>query len=144
MAAASDGPCTCCSPSSPPTRSRSFAPRRSTRRPSRKEVFGDGTAAHRLPQVVAIPAYLILLGGTLWSARRMRGRPELRDRFWGTLVIAFGATIIAGFGSAFAALGYLVPFSLSLFVGICVMFLGFLRAARRLDRTDELTHPASR
>jgi hypothetical protein len=101
--------------------------------PSGKEVFGNATAAHRLPQVVAIPAYLVLLGGTMWSAWRMRGRPELQDRFWGTLVIAFGATIIAVFGSAFAALGYLVPFSLSLLVGICVMFIGFLRAARRRD-----------
>ena len=44
--------------------------------PSGKEVFGDGTAAHRLPQLVAIPAYLVLLGGTLWSAWRMRGRPS--------------------------------------------------------------------
>ena len=98
--------------------------------PSGKEVFGDGTAAHRLPQVVAIPAYLVLVGGTLWSAWRMRGRPELRDRFWGTLLIAFGATIIAGFGSAFAALGHLAPFSISLLVGIAVMFIGFLRATR--------------
>jgi hypothetical protein len=99
--------------------------------PSGKEVFGDGTAAHRLPQLIAIPAYLILIGGTLWSAWRMRGRPDLRDRFWGTLVIALGATVIAGFGSAFAALGYLVPFSLSLLVGITVMFLGFALAARQ-------------
>jgi hypothetical protein len=101
--------------------------------PSGKEVFGDGSAAHRLPQLVAIPAYLVLLGGTLWSAWRMRGRPELRDRFWGTLLIAFGATIIAGFGSAFAALGYPVPFSVSLLAGIGVMFVGFLRAARRRE-----------
>jgi len=101
--------------------------------PSGKEVFGDGSAAHRLPQVVAIPAYLVLLGGTLWSAWSMRGRPEFRGRFWGTLLIAIGATIIAGFGSAFAALGYLVPFSVALLAGICVMFLGFLRAARRRD-----------
>lgn len=98
--------------------------------PSGKEVFGDGTAAHRLPQLIAIPAYLVLVGGTLWSAWRMRGRPELRDRFWGTLLIAFGATIIAGFGSAFAALGHLAPFSISLLVGIAVMFVGFLRATR--------------
>ena len=48
-------------------------------------------------------------------------------------MIAFGATIIAGFGSAFAALGDLVPFSLSLLAGICVMFLGFVRAAQRRD-----------
>jgi hypothetical protein len=98
--------------------------------PSGKEVFGAGSAAHRLAQVVAITAYVVLLGGTLWSAWRMRGRPELRDRFWGTLLIAFGATIIAVFGSAFAALGYLVPFSISLLTAIVVMFIGFLRAAR--------------
>jgi hypothetical protein len=99
--------------------------------PSGKEVFGDGTPAHRLPQLISIPAYLVLVGGALWSAWRMRGRPELRDRFLGTLLIALGATVIAGFGSAFAALGYLLPFSLALLIGIAVMFLGFLRASRR-------------
>ena len=98
--------------------------------PSGKHVFGDGSAAHRLPQLIAIPSYLVLLGGALWSAWRIRGRPELRDRFVGTLLIALGATVIAGFGSAFAALGHLAAFSVALAVGISVMFLGFLRAAR--------------
>lgn len=107
------------------------------RLPSGKDVFGDGTPAHRLPQLVSIPAYLVLLGGTLWSAWRMRGRPELRDRFAGTLLIALGATVIAGFGSAFAALGRLPLFSVSLLVGICVMFWGFLRASRRVRTSAE-------
>lgn len=98
--------------------------------PSGKHVFGDGSAAHRLPQVIAIPSYLVLIGGALWSAWRMRGRPELRDRFVGTLLIALGATVIAGFGSAFAALGFLAAFSVALVAGIAVMFLGFLRAGR--------------
>jgi hypothetical protein len=98
--------------------------------PSGKEVFGDGTPAHRLPQLVSIPAYLVLVGGALWSAWRMRGRPELTDRFRGTLGIAIGATVIAGFGSAFAALGRLLEFSLALLVGIAIMFWGFLRASR--------------
>jgi drug/metabolite transporter (DMT)-like permease len=99
--------------------------------PSGKEVFGDGTPAHRLPQLVAIPAYGVLVGGALWSAWRMRGRPDLRDRFAGTLMIALGATVIAAFGSAFAALGLLAAFSLALLAGVAVMFSGFLRATRR-------------
>ncbi|MGZ8597809.1 MAG: hypothetical protein ACXWX4_10175 [Actinomycetota bacterium] len=98
--------------------------------PSGKHVFGDGSAAHRLPQLISIPSYLVLLGGALWSAWLMRGRPELRDRFVGTLLIALGATVIAGFGSAFAALGFLAAFSVSLAAGITVMFIGFLRAGR--------------
>lgn len=98
--------------------------------PSGKHVFGDGTTAHRLPQLISIPSYLILVGGALWSAWRMRGRPELKDRFIGTLLIAIGATIIAGFGSTFAALGELPLFSVSLLAGIVVMFWGFLRASR--------------
>ena len=60
--------------------------------PSGKEVFGDGTAAYRLPQLISIPSYLILVVGAAWSAWRMRGRPELRHRFTGTLLVAAGAT----------------------------------------------------
>ena len=93
-------------------------------------MFGDGSAAHRLPQLISIPSYVVLLAGTLWSAWRMRGRPALRDRFAGTLLVAFGATVIAGFGSAFAALGYLAAFSAALVAGVAVMFAGFLRAGR--------------
>ncbi len=75
------------------------------RLPSGKEVFGDGTAAYRLPQLISIPSYVILVAGAAWSAWRMRGRPELRSRFIGTLLVAAGATITAAAGSAFAAVG---------------------------------------
>jgi len=100
------------------------------RLPSGKEVFGAGTAAQHLPQVFSYPAYFILLAGALWSAWRMRGHPELRDRFVGTLLIAVGATIVAA-GAAFAASGVVVGFIVTLVVGIAVMFGGFLRAGRR-------------
>ncbi|MEA2522707.1 MAG: hypothetical protein QOI81_2353 [Actinomycetota bacterium] len=99
--------------------------------PSGKDVFGGGSAAHRLPQLVSYPSYFILVIGTLWSAWKMRGRPELKDRFTGTLWIALGATVIAGFGSAFAATGKLALFSISLAAGIAIMFVGFLRASRQ-------------
>ncbi|MGH7541712.1 MAG: hypothetical protein ACRELC_12000 [Gemmatimonadota bacterium] len=104
------------------------------RLPSGKDVFGDGTPAHRLPQVISIPSYVVLVAGAGWSAWRMRGRPELRDRFTGTLLIAAGATITAAAGSAFAAVGNLSAFSLSLLAGVAVMFAGFLRATRMAPR----------
>ena len=99
--------------------------------PSGKDVFGAASSAHRLPQLVSYPSYFLLVFGALWSAWKMRGRSELKDRFTGTLWIALGATVIAGFGSAFAATGKLALFSTSLAVGIAVMFLGFLRASRQ-------------
>ena len=98
--------------------------------PSGKDVFGDGTAAHVLPQLISIPSYLVLVLGAVWSAWRMRGRPELRDRFVGTLLIVAGASITAVAGSAFAALGNATAFSLALLAGVAVMFAGFLRATR--------------
>ena len=98
--------------------------------PSGRGVFGEGSAAQRLPQLISTPSYLVLVAGALWSAWRLRGRPELRDRFAGTLLIGLGATVIAGFGSYFAFSGWAVAFSLALTAGIAVMFVGFLRAAR--------------
>lgn len=110
--------------------------------PSGKEVFGDGSPAHRLPQLISIPSYLVLVGGAVWSAWRMRGRSDLRDRFVGTLLVAIGATITAAAGSAFAALGNLPLFSLSLLAGVAVMFAGFWRAtrSRRPQRSDLPAH----
>lgn len=97
--------------------------------PSGKRVFGDGSTAFMLPQLISIPSYLVLLAGALWSAWTIRGRPELRDRFVGTLLVALGATVIA-MGSAFAAAGELAAFSAALLAGIATMFWGFLRASR--------------
>jgi hypothetical protein len=98
--------------------------------PSGREVFGASTPAQRLPTYLAYPAYVLLVLGALWSAWRMRGRPDLRDRFVGTLLIALGATVVAA-GSAFAATGVLAGFVATLVAGISVMFWGFLRAARQ-------------
>jgi hypothetical protein len=97
--------------------------------PKGKEAWANDTFVLDLARFYAFPAYFLLLGGTLWSAWKMRGRPDLRDRFVGTLLIAIGATIVAA-GSAFALTGNLVGFSLTLSVGIAVMFVGFLRASR--------------
>lgn len=98
--------------------------------PSGKEVLGAGSVARRLAPYFSYPAYVLLLAGTLWSAWNMRGRPELRERFLGTLWIAVGATVVAGAGSTSAYYGLPLGFSLALLVGIGLMFWGFLRASR--------------
>src|SRR5919201_6774311 len=98
--------------------------------PSGEHVFGDDPFALALARLYSFPAYGILVAGTAWSAWGMRGRPELRDRFLGTLLIAVGATVVAA-GSAFAAAGNATGFSLTLAAGVALMFWGFLRASRR-------------
>jgi hypothetical protein len=98
--------------------------------PLGKDVFGDSSAPYRLSQFYAFPAYFFLLGGSVWSALKMKGRPELRDRTAGTVGIAIGATVVA-IGSGVGAGYEIVPlFSVSLALGIGVMFWGFLRASR--------------
>lgn len=98
--------------------------------PSGREVFGGGTEAHRLPQLIAIPSYLVLVAGAIWSAWRMRGRRDLRDRSVGTLWIVVGASITAVAGSAFAAVGNVLAFAMALLAGVAAMYGGFLRATR--------------
>ncbi|HXF72211.1 MAG TPA: hypothetical protein VNO79_06345 [Actinomycetota bacterium] len=98
--------------------------------PLGREVFGGGSPAHRLAQLVSYPSYVVLLAGCAWSAWRMRGRRELRDRFLGTLGIAAGATVVAVASGVGAGFQVVPVFSVGLALGIAVMFWGFLRASR--------------
>ncbi|MFL5737442.1 MAG: hypothetical protein ACJ76P_08885 [Actinomycetota bacterium] len=93
------------------------------------DVWANDGFVLALARYYAFPAYFLLIAGTLWSAWKMRGAPQLRDRFVGTLLIALGATVVAA-GSAFALKGLLIGFSATLAVGVAFMFLGFLRASR--------------
>ena len=98
--------------------------------PLGKDVFGDTSAPYRISQLYAFPAYFLLLGGVVWSAWQMRGRPELRNRTGGAMAIAVGATIVA-VGSGVGAGFDIVPlFSVGLAAGITVMYLGFLLSQR--------------
>lgn len=111
--------------------------------PLGREVFGAGSAPHRLAQYYSFPAYFLLLGALLWSALTMRGRPELRARTGGVLAIALGATVVA-VGSGVGAGFRLVPlFAVSLAVGVGLMFWGFLLATRtRAPAPRPAGHPS--
>ncbi|HXY71705.1 MAG TPA: hypothetical protein VEM41_04110 [Actinomycetota bacterium] len=107
--------------------------------PLGKQVFGDESAAYRIAQVYAFPAYFLLLGGIVWSAWQMRRQPQLRSRVAGTLAIAIGATIVA-IGSGIGAGFNIVPlFSVSLAAGVTVMYAGF----RAVTRPGAPPHPAA-
>jgi hypothetical protein len=95
-----------------------------------REVLGEDAPARTLAFVFSYTGTAVLVLGILWSALAMRGRPELRGRFYGTLLIAIGALVVAG-GAAFAAAGNFAGFSLTLAVGVAVMYWGFLTATRR-------------
>lgn len=97
--------------------------------PAGKVVWSGQPTMRIVASVFSYVAYAYLLIGTAWSAWKMRGAPQLRDRFLGTLGIAVGATIVAA-GAAFAVKGVAEGFSATLASGIAVMFWGFLRASR--------------
>lgn len=100
--------------------------------PLGKSTFVDHSlfGAYHLAQWCGNGAYGILLVGILWSAWQMRGRPDLRPRVGGTLLVALGATVVA-IGSGFGAAFDIVPlFAVGLAAGVAVMFYGFVRVSR--------------
>jgi len=97
--------------------------------PRGSEVWGTDSAAYQLRWASWI-GLAVLLGGIVWSAGRMRGRPELRDRTAGTVWIGLGVLVNAAGGGIGAATQVVPLFSVSLALGIAMMFWGFLRSSR--------------
>jgi hypothetical protein len=107
--------------------------------PVGKEVFGV------LPRVLAAVgsgvAAVIVFGGALWSALRLlagRGRPGSSAApiaagrlAAANLLIALGTLILSSGGTLQGVIGHDEAFALSLAVGICVIYAGFLVADRR-------------
>ncbi|MGH2724737.1 MAG: hypothetical protein ACRDI0_10845 [Actinomycetota bacterium] len=94
-----------------------------------RQVLGEDSPAVALARLYSLPAYAVLVLGALWSAFRMRGDRRLRSRFYGTLLIAAGATVVA-VGAIFARRGDFAGFSITLSAGVAVMYWGFLSATR--------------
>ena len=92
-----------------------------------RDVLGADAPARTLAIAYSYAGTALLVLGILWSALGMRRRPELRGRFYGVLLIALGAVVVAG-GAAFAATGSFAGFSLTLAGGVAVMYWGFLTA----------------
>ncbi len=105
-----------------------------------REVLGEAATARVLAMAYSYAGTAVLVLGILWSAVGMRGRPELRPRLIGVLLIALGALVVA-FGAFFAAKGNFAAFSVTLVVGVGVMYWGFLTATRRTPARGARAQP---
>ena len=120
-----------------------FAPTRSgvsgTDLPTGKDVFGVA------PRVLAAAgsgiAAIVIIAGALWSVYRMarRRQPSLsgvrrtmsspKQLVVGNLLIAAGTIVLSASGTLAGRLGKDTAFSLTLLIGIAILFAGFLVAS---------------
>jgi hypothetical protein len=85
-----------------------------------------------LSRYFSISGFLVVVGGALWSAARLarRRQPNLKRLATANLLIAFGTTVVAIASEvARVASGSVedLIFAVGLFVGVSVMFAGFLK-----------------
>lgn len=125
--------------------------------PTGKEVFGV------LPRAAAAVgsgvAASVIIAGALWSAGRVLrhkvpslGAARRVDAPWrlvaGNVLIAAGTLVLSASGSLAGRLGKDRAFSVTLLVGVCVLFVGFLvavgRPARATPTADARSSAASR
>ncbi len=83
-----------------------------------------------LPRVLAAVASgggaLVVLGGAVWSAWRLR-RTQQR-RVWANVVIAVGTLVLGASGLLNSVLGEMEAFAVTLAVGVSILYAGFLLA----------------
>lgn len=91
----------------------------------------DGSVRH-LASIYSIPAWAIVVLIALLTARARRGQGGIPvQRVRAHSLIAIGVTIVAVGGLALTRFGRGAPFSVTLALGIVVMFSGFLLASRQ-------------
>ncbi len=103
------------------------------RLPQGSEVFGP------LPRVLAAVASgagaMVVLGGAVWSAWRLRSRQSARPGSArlaaANAVIALGTLVLGASGLLNSVLGQMEGFAVTLTVGITLLFVGFLATNAR-------------
>jgi hypothetical protein len=98
--------------------------------PRGSEVMTEGVRL--LSRAYSFVGFFVVLGGAVWSALRLwkQRRRELRRLAIANGLIAAGTSVVA-VGSGFAFYGRGFPFALGLFVGVSLMFWGFLKTRAR-------------
>jgi hypothetical protein len=105
--------------------------------PQGSDVFGA------LPRVLAAVASaggaLVVLGGAVWSAWRLRRG----QRMWANVVIAAGTLVLGTSGLLNSVLGEMEAFAVTLAVGVSILYAGFLLAVTPARRPAPPAVPAA-
>jgi len=96
-------------------------------------------SVHRLGILYSTLAYIVVILIAVMTSRPRKGIAPPPDRRRGNLLIAIGVTIVAVGGTALSRFGHGAPFSISLALGVAVMFAGFLYIGR--PPRHVVTHP---
>lgn len=87
-------------------------------------------------------AFVFLVGGAIKSAVQFWRRRETRLRAEGNALIALGA-LLPGIGGSFTRFGFTEVLYVTEFLGIILIFLGYVRATRRAAVTETTSHDAT-
>lgn len=98
--------------------------------PTGRDAWRFEPSVRRLASLYSIPAFIVVVGIAALTSRPRRGVRPPAERVRGNLLIAVGVTIVAVGGSALARLAQGAVFSVTLALGVVVMFVGFLSAGR--------------
>jgi len=87
-----------------------------------------GESSRALSRIYSYAGFIVVVGGALWSAYRLRRRnqDDLRRLAAANSLIALGVLVVA-VASGFARYGRGAVFAVGLLTGISVMFAGFLK-----------------
>lgn len=106
--------------------------------PRGSHVWAGTASMLGLLRVYSIGGWLAVVGIAAWTSRERGGLKPSATRVRANAMIAIGVTVVAVGGFALGRLGGVGVFSVSLAVGVAIMYVGFLMASRapRFSVTD--------
>lgn len=111
--------------------------------PRGAEVWERGGTALGLGRNASILAWAVVVGIAMWTSRPRRGMRPPKARVRANLLISLGVSVVAIGGFALGRIGKGEAFSVSLALGVALMYAGFRLAGRAPRFTVEDPGPST-
>jgi hypothetical protein len=98
--------------------------------PRGSEIWAEADATLGIGRWYSVVGWLIVVAIAVWTSRSHRGMRPPPERVRGNWLIAVGVTIVAAGGFALSRIGRGEAFSVTLALGVAVMFVGFMMTGR--------------